>query len=107
MFKKAYRLPFSKRFSHTSLVHTDLFIFKFQKNNLLYNRYGFVVGKRIDKRAIVRNSIKRTFRAHIEELHKAMAQGYDVLFVLKKNTLDEQGQVRKLIEATLRKQGML
>lgn len=49
------------------------------------NRYGFVVSKKINKRAHIRNRSKRRLRAYVEELHKQLGCGNDLLFVLRQN----------------------
>ncbi len=59
-----------------------MFSAKVQKNNLDYNRYGFIVAKTIDKRATVRNRLKRVFRSVIEQQWLEKGKGYDVLFIL-------------------------
>jgi len=60
---------------------------KAQANTLSHSRFGFVVGKTIDKRAVVRNRIKRVFRSIIEEKWLD-TYGQDVLFILNKNTVN-------------------
>ena len=52
-------------------------------NELTYNRYGFVVKKTIDKRATVRNRIRRLFRSCIEEMIDEIVPGQDMLFFLQ------------------------
>lgn len=50
-------------------------------NTLSHNRYGFIVGKKIDKRAVIRNRIKRRTRSVVEK-DGLRLKGNDVLFVL-------------------------
>lgn len=83
MLSKKFRLPSSVLFKgQVSTVREPEFIMKYKKNNLPYNRYGFVVSKAIDKRAVVRNRLKRLFRAHIENAFPP-GEGFDILFVLR------------------------
>lgn len=56
---------------------------KTQQNTLLFNRFGFVVGKSVDILATERNNLKRRFRAIIEKMHFVGKEGYDILFILK------------------------
>ena len=49
---------------------------------LTYNRYGFVVKKAVDKRATVRNRIRRLLRSCIEEMFDEIKPGQDMLFML-------------------------
>ena len=92
MFARQFRLPFNKRLPHPVSVYSPSFILKYAKSNLEYNRYGFIVSKKIDKRAVARNEIKRRFRAVIEQLHPSLPQGYDLLFILKS---DAKGKTYK------------
>jgi len=81
-----------------------MFTVKFQKNNLPYDRFGFVVAKTIDKRAVVRNTLKRMVRAHIENSYLDFEKGVDVLFILRpaiKNMPKEQ-VLREVDEAMQR-----
>lgn len=84
MFARNYRLPAQIKLSHPHTIHTPFFILKIATNKLLHNRYGFVAGKVIDKRAVVRNRLKRQFRAYIEQMHPVLQTHHDVLFILKK-----------------------
>ena len=81
---------------------------KVAPNKLLHNRYGFVVGKVIDKRSTHRNELKRRFRAQLEVLEPRLEKGYDILFILRKpaveNTTEE---LREETEKVLLKMGLL
>ena len=74
-------------------MHTPYFVLKIARNNLSYNRYGFIVGKKIDKRAVGRNRLKRRFRAGVETLSHELASGYDILFLLKKEAAEQTTEV--------------
>lgn len=92
MFKRKYRLLFHHRLTKASVIHTDSFILKITPNGLSHNRYGFLVSKRIDKRAVVRNRVKRVFRAYLEELHERLIPGNDMLFIFKPHIKDAVGK---------------
>lgn len=83
MLKRKFRLPKEKLKAKKSLNVGD-FVLKTSENNLGLSRFGFVVSKKIDKRAVVRNKAKRFFRAYIEDNLKTIKPGYDFLFILKK-----------------------
>src|SRR5258708_22019568 len=93
MFKRSLRLSSSNRLTNASIIHTTFFILKLAKNTLEHNTYGFIVSKRIDKRAVVRNRLKRRFRAIVEELHPALQTGYDMLFVMKALAREQKPEV--------------
>ena len=83
MLKRKFRLPKEKLKTKKTLNVED-FILKTSENKLGISRFGFVVSKKIDKRAAVRNRAKRFFRAYIEENLEKIKLGYDFLFILKK-----------------------
>lgn len=99
MFRRKFRLPRNK-IKFTDFLNTPLFSLKFKDNNLLYNRYAFVVSKKTDKHATVRNKIKRLFRSCVEDLDGQIQKGYDMLFILKKEIL---GKDREIIYSSIKK----
>lgn len=108
MLKRKYRLSLRHRFPTASSIHTSLFIMKTHPNALSYNQYGFVVSKRIDKRAVVRNATKRKLRSCIEDIFGQIKQGYDVLFILKKSLLDmTKEEVCAIVKHALDKQNLV
>jgi ribonuclease P protein component len=108
MFKRQYRLPAQVRLPHSRIISSPYFTVKIAKNDLPYNRYGFVVGKVIDKRAVYRNTLKRRFRAYVEELHEKLEVGYDVLFLLRKSAIEKTTQeLADEIDKILRQVGLL
>ncbi|MBI4079180.1 MAG: ribonuclease P protein component [Candidatus Levybacteria bacterium] len=84
MLKKIYRINVGQRYAFVDSFNTPYFLVKIAKNNLLYNRYGFVVSKRVDKRAVVRNSIKRQMQACLQNNSKKVKPGYDMLFIARR-----------------------
>ena len=82
MLAKKFRLPTTVRFQNARVIHSTLFTVRYISNNLPNNRYGFIAGKKIDKRAVVRNRIKRRARSVVEK-ENSTNQGYDVLLLLK------------------------
>lgn len=58
-------------------------------NGLTYNRFGFVISKKVDKRAVVRNRSKRLLRSCIEEVVGRLVGKYDMLFIINKNLTEK------------------
>lgn len=85
MLKKVFRLPLGIQQAFTKTHAAHPFVVKIAKSDKMYPRFGFVVSKRVDKRAVVRNSIKRRVRACVEEKLNAFPKGFDFLFILKKS----------------------
>lgn len=108
MLKKSLRLPGGTRFSSEKTLTTNLFILRIARNNLAHNRYGFVVSKRIDKRAVQRNRLKRLLRAGIEELETEIKKGFDMLFIPKSELADcSKETFMNTLQASLQKQSYL
>lgn len=72
------------------------------KNDMENNRFGFVVKKTVDKRAVVRNRVKRVFRSCVEEMLSSIRSAHDMLFVLEKGIIGKEreevfSQLQKLL----------
>lgn len=61
------------------------FGFKIIKNNLLDNRYGIVISLQIDKKAVIRNKIRRQIKAMISQNNSKIKQGYDIMFLTRES----------------------
>jgi ribonuclease P protein component len=90
MFKKSLRLPANIRIANTTSVATPLFILRATKNQLAHNRYGLVVSKKVDKRAVFRNRARRQISSQLEALHNVMQQGNDVLFLVRQDIVGKK-----------------
>lgn len=107
MLKRQYRLPISVRFFSAQTFSTPLFQMKKTANDLGIIRLGFIVSKRIDKRAVVRNRTKRVFRSVLEELLTKLNLGFDLLFILRKPIEKRDEELEREIKNTLEKAGVL
>lgn len=92
MLKKKFRLPKGIRFNNYDLISSPLFTIKTKENGFLFNRLATVVSKKIDKRAVFRNRIKRLINSCMQELCKQPTQGYDMLFIVKKGAIGKSRQ---------------
>jgi ribonuclease P protein component len=90
MLKSKYRLPVKSKATHSSVVKSQTFLLKLSQNNLSLSRFGFIISKKIDKRAVIRNRTKRVIRSCIEEMLKKIKQGYDMLFILQKSAVGKK-----------------
>ncbi len=104
MFARKFRLPAQTTFLHAQHVSALFFTVKIVSNTLSYNRYGFVVSKKIDKRATVRNKLKRQLRACVEEIHQTLSQGHDLLFIIKPESKKQtSGEIKEQLHVIMQK----
>lgn len=78
---------FKKAYSRGKNYWNRNFTLYIKKNNLNYTRFGIVVTKKLGK-AVVRNKIKRRIREINKELLPYIHEGYDIVLIPKKNTVD-------------------
>lgn len=83
MFKKGLRLPKNIRFTKENQISSNFFSIKIAENKLESNRFGILISKRIDKRAVIRNKIKRQIRRCIEENENHLLVGKDLLIITR------------------------
>ena len=88
MFKRKYRLPKGARFGKSRLITSPFFAIKIKENGLLFNRFSTVVSKKVDKRAVARNKIRRLVNSCISDLVGELKNGYDMIIIAKKNMVD-------------------
>jgi ribonuclease P protein component len=69
-------------------VFGNVVALKFRSNLMPISRFTVVVGVKIDKRAVVRNRLKRRVRAIIQDLIGKVKPGWDVCFFPKKVAID-------------------
>ncbi|HET9946583.1 MAG TPA: ribonuclease P protein component [Patescibacteria group bacterium] len=85
MLPKQYRLPVGVSFQNARSATTPHFSFRWISTENSQNRYGFIVSKKVDSRAVMRNRAKRMLRQCVEQYQDSMAVSYDFLFTVRKN----------------------
>ena len=89
MLKRKFRLPKGVSFSNSRSLSSPFFIVKTRENGLSFNRFAAVVSKKVDKRAVVRNRIRRLISSCLEELYNELGQGKDTIFIVKKEAVNK------------------
>lgn len=90
------------------IFQTPFVTIKIAKNNEVHNRYGFVVSKQISKKAVERNRVKRKTRACIEQTLLQIKPGYDMLFIIKKESRNtKQEALCQAIHAVLQRNAFI
>jgi ribonuclease P protein component len=108
MLRRVYRLPSTVRLVRPKTFPSQTVLMKTSPNGLAYNRFGFIISKKVAKTAVDRNRTKRKIRACIESMFGQLNKGYDTLFVIHRNIADTDGQaVFSEIKLLLKKGGML
>lgn len=108
MFERKYRLLAKTSFGRAKGLDSPTFRLKILENNLLYNRLGFIVSKKVDKRAVVRNRTKRRFRSCLENMSAKIKTGNDMIFLIKKEAVSKKTSEQcSLIKTMLKKEGFL
>lgn len=106
MLKRKYRLGEIdlKKAQKLNFPSLTLYVLR---NDLVYNRYGFTVSKKVDKRATVRNKIKRRLRFCVEQMLGDIKGGYDMLFLVRSPLILLQTTICEQLKETLKKKGFL
>ncbi|MBI4096302.1 MAG: ribonuclease P protein component [Candidatus Levybacteria bacterium] len=108
MFKRGSRLAAGVRFDNSYSFSTSQFVLKLRENGLSLNRFGIIVSKKVDKRAVGRNKIKRMFRNVLVSLSKNMISGHDILFITRSGVLSKtKEENQKIVESAMEKAGIM
>ncbi len=85
MLSKENRLKnkkdFDKIFKKGKGFKQDFLFIKIFKNDLDASRFGFIVSKKISKKAVARNKIKRKMRESVRLKIEKISPGYDLVFL--------------------------
>ncbi len=102
MLKKENRL---KKVAGTKgkVIETPLFNIKISKSGEKVSRFGFVVSKKVSKKAVLRNKTKRVLAQSARELLKSLGEGKNVIVYAKKLlTFKQLEEVKKSLQEALK-----
>jgi len=83
MISLRQKLDFERVAKRGQPIFTNELGFKILKNNLNYNRCGIVVSLVIDKRAVIRNKIRRRIKFIIIQNEQKLKKGFDLMFLMR------------------------
>lgn len=112
MLPKVYRLVGQKNFKKIATEGVSIFLkelgLKYLANGTDNSRFAFVVSTQIDKKATVRNKIKRRLREIIHQRLLKIKPGFDLMFLTRPaiKSLEFQ-ELSKLVEQLLLKAKLL
>lgn len=99
---------FENAFKKGSSFDEKIFFLKLARNDLSYSRFGFVVSRKISKKAVIRNKIKRVLREIIRLELKKIKTGFDAIIIAKPDITEKTyRQIEETIERVLRKSRLL
>lgn len=108
MLKKKFRLSMVKKIERAKTLTSPFFILKYCENGETVSRFAFVISKKIDKRAVIRNKIKREMSKGVEKIINDIGKGYDFIFIARKQILEnDQKEITSLIEEFFKKNKFL
>lgn len=108
MLKTINRLPLQKErkklYQEGRVFYTPLFKVVIRNRKEGLSRFGFIVNKKIDNRAVIRNSIKRKMR-EVARKHITTSPPVDVLIIANKNCVKTpQTDIDKALEKIINQQ---
>lgn len=81
---------------------------KFAKNRHDYSRFAVVVGTKVSKSAVVRNRVRRQYRAILRENLPKILPGFDVILLTSSKAIEPSSQEkREKLFAALKKARLL
>ncbi|HLD82155.1 MAG TPA: ribonuclease P protein component [Patescibacteria group bacterium] len=113
MFGRSSRIRLSRDyerlFQYGRSFHTPYLTLKTVQNQQDLNRFGIVVSNKVDKRAVVRNKMKRRLRAAARKYEPAFTKrGVDCAFFAKKEVLTlSSEELSENVETLLKKAKLL
>lgn len=73
---------FEKVFQKGKGFKRDFIYLKFVNNNLNYSRFGFVISKKVSKKAVFRNKIKRQLRHAVKNFISKIKKNKDIVIII-------------------------
>ncbi len=81
---------------------------RFLANNLPYSRISFVVSKKISKKAVIRNRVKRRLRETSRPVIKNFKNSFDIVVFTKPEIAQKDfAEIKTAIEVLFKKSGFL
>ena len=72
------------------------------------SRFAFIVSTKISKKAVERNMAKRRLREAVKQKISKVVNGYDVLFLAKKKTLEKKSkEMTSEVERVFKESGLI
>ncbi len=96
MLSREYKLKrdndFKKVFKQGGYDRISFIGVKFLKSNLKFNRFAFVIGLKISKKAVLRNKIRRQLEEIVRLNFDHIEIGFDVVVLVEKEIINKNYQ---------------
>ena len=112
MLPKIHRLPLRTELNRVKkqgkIVSGNFFSLLFTvRSQTAVPRFAFIVSKKIDKRATVRNRVRRLFSESVREILPEVKKGVDGAFLAKRSAANQKFSIiRTDVEGVFRKSGL-
>lgn len=108
MLPPEYRLrkdkDFQSLFNEGTTFSYRFLYFRVKKNLLNQTRFGFIVSKKVSRKAVIRNKIKRKLRALVRERLSKIKKGFDIAIVVNPTfKMVNFGSIEEVIEILFKK----
>lgn len=104
MLDKKHRLPAKVSFKNTESFPSKFFVVKIKNNKTGFPRFGIVISKKTEKKAVERNRIKRQIRKSVEDLIPKIDIGKDFLIIVKRGLVKKSTkEILALLEGVFKK----
>ncbi len=95
---------FQRVFSHGRMAASDLMSIRFLNNDIQETRVGFIVSKKVSKKAVLRNRIKRVLREQMKKRMDKIIKGFDIIITAKGKILElESEEIGESLEKLLKR----
>jgi ribonuclease P protein component len=86
----------------------DFLVLKVLKSKLKQTRFGFIVSQKVSKKAVLRNKVKRRFRAITRGKEKELKKGLDIVIIALSSTEKKDfWEIKKVIEELFKRAKIL
>ena len=112
MLKKEFRLrkqrDFENVFNKGFYFSGNFLLLKTVKNDLPISRFGFIISKKISKKAVERNRVKRLLRESVRLARKDIRTGFDAVFISKAGIVDKEfKEMNSIVEELLKRSKLI
>lgn len=95
---------FQQVFNKGRFINSDLISVRFLGNSTDDTRVGFIVSKKVSKKAVLRNRVKRKLREVMRANMEKIKGGFDIIITAKSIELEE---IDKTLEELLKRSNLI